>query len=111
MKRIIFAIIVCSSLGMAASTAFAGGPSSQAAAPSRAQIQQQAMQNGPATPQIGYLTQKDPVAPYRSPAPPRLLRPLTQREIGMTFVALKSVWGQSNARLQNGIAVKLTHSF
>ncbi|HKV65940.1 MAG TPA: hypothetical protein VJN66_06120 [Rhodanobacteraceae bacterium] len=35
---------------------------------------------------------------------------ISQRN-ALTFAALRSVWGQSNARLQNGIALTLTHGF
>ncbi|MEO6967236.1 MAG: hypothetical protein ABI132_02090 [Rhodanobacteraceae bacterium] len=88
MKRNAFVILVCASLGMAASTAYAGGPPSQPA-PTQGEIQQQAMQNGPSTMQSGYLTQKDPVGPHRKAGPvdPRLLQPLTKREVGMLFNA------------------------
>lgn len=88
MNRNAFVILVCASLGMAASAAYAGAPSSQPD-PSSAAVQQQAMQDGPSTAQIGYVSAKTPAAPHRDAGPvnPKFLRPLTQREIGMLFNA------------------------
>ncbi|MGH8213376.1 MAG: hypothetical protein ACREPP_09140 [Rhodanobacteraceae bacterium] len=73
---------------MAAGAAFAGGQQSQTVK-TQAEIQQKIMQDGPTTGRIDYLTHKDPAAPHHSAAPvnPKLLRPLTQREIGMLLNA------------------------
>lgn len=75
-------------LGLVAHAALAGGQQSTTE-PSAAQVRQKALQDGPSTMQMEYLTHKQPVAPHRDAAPtdPRLLRPLTKREIGMLYNA------------------------
>lgn len=88
-KRTVASILVlCVGFGITSGTAFAAGQQSQTA-PTQDEIQQKALQEGPATPRIGYLTHKEPRAPHRAPAPvdPRLMKPLTQREIGMLYNA------------------------
>jgi hypothetical protein len=87
MKCTILAISVFATVALASSRMAAAGPPSSA--PTRAEIEQQAMQQGPATGRIGYLTHKDPSAPPHAAAPvdPKMLRPLTKREIGMLFNA------------------------
>ncbi|MBN8736250.1 MAG: DUF4148 domain-containing protein [Xanthomonadales bacterium] len=88
MKCTTLAISVFATVALASGQAASAGqpPSS---APTRAEVDQQAMQEGPTTGRIGYLTHKDPPAPHRAAAPvdPRMLRPLTKREIGMLFNA------------------------
>jgi|GEM_PF-6157739 len=88
MKRTILAIVVCSILGTAAGAAFAGGQQAQTA-PTQAEIRQKAMQDGPSTGRIDSITYKEPVAAHHAEAAPnpKLMRPLTQREIGMLFNA------------------------
>ncbi|TAN05597.1 MAG: hypothetical protein EPN38_10560 [Rhodanobacteraceae bacterium] len=106
MKRNIFAIVVCASLGVAAA-AIAGGPPVQSS-PTRAEIQQKAMQDGPATGQIGYRTYRAPAPAKRAPQPvnPKLMRPLTQREVGMLLHACavypecKTSYEQAHERYQ-----------
>jgi len=88
MKCTILAISVFATLALGSGqAAVAGQPPSSA--PTRAEIEQQAMQQGPSTGRIGYLTHQDPPAPQQAAAPidPRMLRPLTKREIGMLFNA------------------------
>lgn len=72
---------------MSGEAAIAGQPPSPT--PTRAEIEQQAMQQGPTTGRIGYLTHKDPPAPRHAAAPvdSKNLHPLTKREIGMLFNA------------------------
>lgn len=84
MKRMLFSITVCLALGAAATAAFAGDPP-----PTAAEVQQKAMKEGPSTPRIGYLTHREANAPRReaAPADPHLLKPLSQREIGMLYSA------------------------
>ncbi|MGH8191143.1 MAG: hypothetical protein ACREP2_06825 [Rhodanobacteraceae bacterium] len=87
MKRNIATIVVCASLGMAAATALAGNPPEQPK-PTRAEVQQKAMQDGPATMQPGYPTHKDPVTHHPAgTVKPKLMKPLTQRELGMLLNA------------------------
>lgn len=81
-------------LAALAVAALASPPSARARqaqppAPERAAVEQQAMQQGPATGRIGYRTHKDPPAAKHAAAPddPAMLKPLTQREIGMLFNA------------------------
>lgn len=88
MKCTILAISVFATLALASGgAAIAGQPPSSA--PTRAEVEQQAMQQGPSTGRIGYLTHKDPPTPHHAAAPvdPKMLRPLTKREIGMLFNA------------------------
>jgi hypothetical protein len=89
MNRIILAVTVCSGLGMVAGAAFAGGPQTQPAEPTQAEIHQKALKDGPATPQIDYPTKKNSVPPYEGTAssPSKPVPPLTQREIGMLYNA------------------------
>lgn len=89
MKRKVLTIIVCSSWVLAAGVAFADQQQTQSKQPTSAEIQQEAMQDGPSTSRIGYLTHMDPAAPHHAAAPvnPKLLRPLTQDEIGMLYYA------------------------
>lgn len=58
-------------------------------APTRAEVEQQAMQQGPSTGRIGYQTRRSPRVAKHKPAPadPKLLQPLTEREVGMLFNA------------------------
>ena len=89
MKQKLLSIIVCSSLGLAAGAVCAGEPSAQTGKPTRAEIQQKAMQDGPASSQFGYVTYKAPAGLHHAAAAvdPKLLRPLTQREMGMLYNA------------------------
>jgi hypothetical protein len=89
MKRTIFVMIFSSSLYAATGAVFAGSQQTGTKEPTRAEIQQKAMQDGPSTSQFGYVTYKASAAPSRNAAPtdPKLLRPLTQREIGMLYNA------------------------
>jgi|SRR5690348_14979169 hypothetical protein len=91
MKRTMIAVALCATAGLALSQVAIGqqAPSSASAA---AKFDQQVMQQGPTTDRPGYLVRKDPVAPKHAAAPtdPRLLRPLTQREIGMLYNACVS---------------------
>lgn len=112
MKRTIVMIIACAALGAAAAAATAGSPPEQAA-PTRAEIQQKALAEGPATMQPGYLTHRDPVT--RHPAGqvnPKLLRPLTQREVGMLFHACSAypecvaAYGQARDRYDAQVRAK-----
>ncbi|HET9819029.1 MAG TPA: hypothetical protein VFP92_07700 [Rhodanobacteraceae bacterium] len=88
MKRTVLAIVVCAGLGTVAGAAFAAGQQSQPA-PTSEEVEQKAMQDGPATPRIGYRTYMEPAAPARKQAPPdpKLMVPLTQREVGMLYNA------------------------
>lgn len=86
MKRIVVAIAAGLGLGMVASVALAGGQQSQ---PTQAEIHEQALKSGPATPQIDYPTKKNAIPPYQgtSHADPKAVPPLSQREIGMLYNA------------------------
>jgi len=88
MKRTILAIVVAASLGAISAVAFAGGQQAQTE-PAAAEIHQKALQDGPATPQLDYLTHKDPVTPHHdaAPADPKPVPSLTRREAGMLFNA------------------------
>lgn len=88
MKRTILAIVIAASLGAVSAVASAGGQQAQAR-PTAEEIHQKALQDGPATPQLDYLTHKDPVTPHAdaAPADPKPVPPLTRREAGMLFNA------------------------
>src|SRR5579885_364029 len=88
MKSTVLAIVVCSISRLVAGAASAGGRQTQAA-PTPAEIRQKAMQDGPSTGRIDAMTYEEPVAAHRvETAPnPKLMRPLTQREIGMLLNA------------------------
>lgn len=87
MKRIVLTVAVCSAL--AAGAVFAAGQQTQPAEPSQSEINQKALQNGPATPQPNYLTHEEKVTPHPEAAPshPKPVPPLSQREIGMLYSA------------------------
>lgn len=89
MKHATLAFVVAAALAMAAGQVAAAGRQDAQAKPTQAEVDQHAMQHGPATPRIGYLTHRDPPAPKRdsTPVDPKLLRPLTQREVGMLYNA------------------------
>lgn len=88
MQRTILAVTILAAAGLALSQAAVAEPP-PVSAPTPAEVHQHAMQHGPSTGRIGYLTHKDPPAPTKTPVPvnPELLRPLSQREIGMLFNA------------------------
>lgn len=88
MQRMILAIAVAAGLGVVSAAALAGGQQTQSK-PTAAEIHQKALQDGPATPQLDYLTHRDPVAPRHAAAPadPKPVPPLTRREAGMLFNA------------------------
>lgn len=88
MKRTILAIVVAAGLGAISAMALAGSQQAQTE-PTAAEINQKALQDGPATPQLDYLTHKDPVTPHHddAPADPKPVPPLTRREAGMLFNA------------------------
>lgn len=88
MKRIVLAAAMGVVAGFAANVVWATGP--QEAAPTSQEIHQKALAEGPATGRIGYLTHPEPVAAApapRRPVDPRMLKPLTQREVGMLYHA------------------------
>lgn len=89
MKHAVFAAVVAAGLVMGAGHASAADQQQAASKPTAAEIDRHAMQQGPSTGRIGYPTHKDPPAPRRAAAPvdPKLLRPLTQREVGMLYGA------------------------
>lgn len=89
MKRTILSILIGSVLTLATGWAIAGGQQADATPPTPAEIQQQAMKDGPSTGRVGYLTQKNEPASYRQSAPidPKLLEPLSAREVGMLYNA------------------------
>lgn len=112
MKHATLAILVCATVGLAASVAVAGSPPDQPQ-PTRAEIQQKAMQEGPATSQIGYHTYKEPVVHHpQQPVNPKLMKPLSQREIGMLFNACvaypecKIAYAQAHERYQAQLRAK-----
>lgn len=88
MTRTMIAVAVCATMGLVLNHVAIGqqAPSSASAA---ATFDQQVMQQGPTTDRPGYLVRKDRVAPRHAAAPtdPKLLRPLTQREMGMLYNA------------------------
>lgn len=88
MKRTILAIVIAASLGAVSAVASAAGQQAQTR-PTAEEIHQKALQDGPATPQLDYLTHKDPVTPHAhaAPAAPKPVPPLTRREAGMLFNA------------------------
>lgn len=88
MKRMILAVVVAASMGVVSAAALAGGQQAQAE-PTPAEVHQKALQDGPATPQLDYLTHKDPVTPHSNggAADPKPVPPLTQREAGMLYNA------------------------
>lgn len=88
MKHTILAITVFA-IAKLASSQVASARQALPSAPTHAGIEQGAMQQGPSTGRIGYLTHEDLPAPKRAEAPvdPKLLRPLTQREAGMFYNA------------------------
>lgn len=89
MKHAAFAMVAVAGSLLIAGHAPASGQQASPAAPTAAEVDQHAMQHGPSTGRIGYPTHKDPPAPRHAAAPtdPRLLRPLTQREVGMLYSA------------------------
>ena len=89
MKRTVLAITAVSIAALASSQIAGARQPPPSPAPNRAEIEQQAMQQGPATGRIGYLTHTDAPAPKHAAAPvdPKRLRPLTKREIGMLYNA------------------------
>lgn len=89
MKHAALAVAVAAACVLAAAQASAAGQQEPASTPTAAEVEQHAMQHGPSTGRIGYPTHKDPPAPKRAVAPvdPKMLRPLTQREVGMLYNA------------------------
>lgn len=89
MKRTVLAITIVAIAALTTSQWAGARQAPASSAPTRAEIEQQAMQQGPATGRIGYATHKDPSAPKHAAAPvdPKLLQPLTKREIGMLYNA------------------------
>lgn len=89
MKRIVLTISVCSALAMAAGATFAAGQQTQPAEPTQSEINQKALQNGPATPQPNYLTHMEKVSPHTDAksSHPKPVPPLSKREIGMLYNA------------------------
>ncbi|TAM96167.1 MAG: hypothetical protein EPN40_09375 [Rhodanobacteraceae bacterium] len=88
MKRTILAIAVAASMGAVTAVALAGGQQAQTE-PTATEIHQRALQDGPATPQLDYLTHEDPVTPHHdaAAADPKPVPQLTRREAGMLYSA------------------------
>lgn len=111
MQRTFLAIIVGAGLAVVAGSAVAGGQQAEATQPTPAEVQKHAMQNGPSTARIGYLTQKDPPAKQRPVAPvdPKLLEPLTQREVGMLYhacIAYAECWAAYSKAYEHDQALR-----
>lgn len=72
-----------------ASIPIASAQQAKSSSPTSAEIERQAMQQGPATGRLGYLTHQEPRTPKRAekPVDPKMLQPLTRREIGMLYNA------------------------
>ncbi|HKT42723.1 MAG TPA: hypothetical protein VJQ86_10275 [Rhodanobacteraceae bacterium] len=89
MKRIVLTIAVCSGLAMAAGSASAVGQQTQPAEPTQSEVNQTALQKGPATPQYNYLAHMDKVTPHqdKGPADQKPVPPLTKTEMGMLYNA------------------------
>lgn len=88
MKGTMIVVALCATAGLALSQV-AVGQQAPSSASDRAALDQQVVQQGPTTDRPGYMERKDPVARRRAAAPvdPKLLRPLTQREMGMLYNA------------------------
>lgn len=89
MYKTILAIAIGTAVFALAAPRVSPAQESQSPAPTRSEIDAQAMQHGPSTGRIGARTQRDPHAARRAEAPldPRLMQPLNEREVGMLFNA------------------------